>query len=209
MGWAAHHRRDALHSSHASFVHRWRENNIDLTNQKSYLSVKNTHFPSNRRVMSDVETVLAAYPRISFACRPRHVRDPDSGEAISAHQASVLSHLDEHDPTMVGELAEHLGVTASTMSLTLKRLERDGYVRRDRDPADRRVMNVRLTAAGARVRDAHTVLDPALVVRMLAGMDAERRRDAVHGLRLLAEAADALVRSRRRDVEARIGEEGA
>ncbi|HSM59662.1 MAG TPA: MarR family winged helix-turn-helix transcriptional regulator [Longimicrobiales bacterium] len=161
--------------------------------------------------MSDVETVLAAYPRIAFACRPRHVRDPESGSAISAHQASVLSHLDEHDPTMVGELAEHLGVTASTMSLTLKRLERDGYVRRDRDPADRRVMNVRLTAAGARVRDAHTVLDPDLVVRMLAGMDAERRRDAVHGVRLLAEASDALVRSRRRDrdVETRIGGEGA
>ena len=34
--------------------------------------------------MSDVETLLSAYPRIHFACRARHVRDPVGGKVLSA-----------------------------------------------------------------------------------------------------------------------------
>ncbi len=147
--------------------------------------------------MSDVETVLSAYPRIYFACHARHVRDPHSDTVLSAHQASILSHLDSLDPTMVGELADHMGVTPSTMSLTLKRLERHGYVMRTRDPSDRRVTNVRLTEAGERVRDAQTVLDPERVHRVLHLMSPYDRADALRGLVLLAEAADAAIRQRR------------
>lgn len=151
--------------------------------------------------MSDTEIVLSAYPRIYFACHQRHVRDPEGGGELSAHQASVLSHLDSVDPTMVGELAEHMGVTPSTMSLTLKRLEDAGYVTRARDPSDRRVMNVRLTEAGERMRDAQTVLEPELVARMLQQLDPSRREAALRGLVLLAEAADSLVRRGRRYLE--------
>lgn len=144
--------------------------------------------------MSDVEAVLGAFPRIYFACRPRQVIDPDDGRVLSFHQATILSHLDLVDPTMVGELAGHLGVTASTMSLNLGRLEEAGYVTRERDPEDRRVMNVCLTAAGERVRLAHNTLDPDRVARMIDGLDPVRRRAAMSGLLYLAEAADGLVR---------------
>lgn len=152
--------------------------------------------------MSDVQAVLRAYPRIYFACHTRHVRDPLDGREVSAHQASILSHLDPVDPTMVTELADHLGVTASTMSLTLTRLERAGYIHKERDPADRRVMNVRLTERGEAVRDAQTVLDPERVDAMLRAMDPDRRRRAVQGLALLADAADELVRRGKAHVNA-------
>ncbi len=145
--------------------------------------------------LSDIDTVLSAFPRIRHACRQRMVRDPTDGRAVSAHQANLLGYLDREDPTMVTELAEHAGVTPSTMSLTLKRLEAAGYVRRDRDPADRRVTNVRLTPAGERVRDAQSVLDPERVARMLSVLDPASRAAAVRGLTLLAEAADALQQS--------------
>jgi DNA-binding MarR family transcriptional regulator len=158
--------------------------------------------------MADFDLVLRALPRIGYACRTRRVADPGEKAGVSAHQAVVLSHLDDADPTMVGELAEHLGVTPSTMSLTLKRLEEAGYVRRDRDPADRRVVNVRLTDAGVRVRDARTELDPELVERMLSLLPEARRREALRGLASLAEAADALVRRARDQVDAQLGREG-
>jgi DNA-binding MarR family transcriptional regulator len=143
--------------------------------------------------MADFDSVLRAYLRIHAACQARHFRDPGGGRLLSVRQASILSHLDDEDPTMVGELAEHVGVTASTMSLTLRRLEEVGYVRRDRDPADGRVMNVRLTEAGVRMREASTPLDPERVAAMLDLLGPRDRTDAVRGLRLLADAADALV----------------
>ena len=144
--------------------------------------------------MSDVQTLLSAYPRIYFACHTRHVRDPVDGRVLSTHQASILSHLDSMDPTMVGELADHLGVTASTMSLNLTRLENAGYISRQRDPADRRVMNVLLTESGERMRSAWTVLDPERVDRMLLAMAPGTRREAIRGLVLLSEAADSVIR---------------
>ncbi|HIF06994.1 MAG TPA: MarR family transcriptional regulator [Gemmatimonadetes bacterium] len=151
--------------------------------------------------MSDVNTLLGALPRIYSACRARQVRDPLDGGVVSAHQASILSHLDSGDPTMVGELADHLGVTASTMSLNLTRLEKAGYIARERDPADRRVMNVRLTEAGERLSAAQTVLDPERIDRMLHELSPGARTDAMRGLVLLSEAADALIRRGRAFVE--------
>ena len=133
--------------------------------------------------------VMSSYPRIYFACHTRHVRDPDSTGLLSRHQASVLDHLDEIDPTTVNALARHMGVTAGTMSLAIDRLERKGYVVRLRDSADRRRVHVRLTSAGVRIREATSVLDPSRVEALLARMSDTDRDAAVRGLALLADAA--------------------
>jgi len=142
---------------------------------------------------SDVEIVVQTLPRIHFACRARGVVDADRGLSVSDHQARLLRLLDADDPAMVTELAEAMGVTASTMSLNLKRLEEAGLITRERDPADRRVMNVRLSALGAEVRERSGELDVGRVDAVLRGLGREDRRIALQGLVALAEAADALV----------------
>jgi MarR family transcriptional regulator, organic hydroperoxide resistance regulator len=139
---------------------------------------------------------MRLYPRIYFAGHTRHVRDPLSRRVLSRHQASVLDHLDERDPTTLNVLAAHMGVTPSTMSLTVDRLERKGYVVRLRDTSDRRRVQVRLTSAGVRVREATSVLDPARVQALLERLDDAERETAIHGLGLLARAADALMSER-------------
>ena len=130
------------------------------------------------------------YQRIFFACHARHVSDPDSGHKVSAHQASILSHLDSVEPTGLGELATHMGVTPSTMSIAVDRLVRQGYVTRDRDPGDGRARQLRLTASGERLRDAQKVLEPELVTAMLDHLSPQDRQDALRGLELLASAAN-------------------
>jgi DNA-binding MarR family transcriptional regulator len=133
--------------------------------------------------------VLALYPRIYFACHTRHVRDLETRRLLSRHQASILDHLDEIDPTTVNELARHMGVTSATMSLGLDRLERKGYVARSRDGSDRRRVHVRLTTAGVRIRDSASVLDPSRVDALLARLSTTERHEALRGLALLASAA--------------------
>src|SRR5262245_43189766 len=132
--------------------------------------------------------VMTLYPRIYFACHTRHVRDPQSQRLLSRHQASILDHLDEIEPTTVMELAGHMGVTAATMSLSIDRLERKGYVVRVKDAKDRRRVHVRLTTAGVRVRDASSVLDAARVEALVARLTEEERARAIEGLALLAHA---------------------
>jgi DNA-binding MarR family transcriptional regulator len=132
--------------------------------------------------------VMTLYPRIYFACHTRHVRDPQSQRLLSRHQASILDHLDELEPTTVMALAGHMGVTPATMSLAIDRLERKGYVVRLKDAKDRRRVHVRLTTAGVRVREASSVLDPSRVEALVGRLSDEERARAVEGLALLAHA---------------------
>jgi MarR family transcriptional regulator, organic hydroperoxide resistance regulator len=152
----------------------------------------------------DVRALLDAYPKIYFACHTRHVRDLRSRRLLSAHQASILDHIDDTHPISLNQLAAHMGVTASTMSLAIGRLVRMGYVARRRDARDRRVARLLLTPAGLRIREAKSVLEPERVRRMLALLDRRDRAEALRGLALLARAAQnfmqELSRSRRKDV---------
>lgn len=147
----------------------------------------------------EVTRLLEAYPRIFFACHQRHVHDPEADRVLSRNQVDILQHLDPVKPTRVGELADHMGVSISTMSLNTKRLERDGYVARSRDAGDGRVVHLRLTDAGERVREAQQVLDRERVRELLTRLDDDERRRGLDGLELLAGAAELLGPPRRMD----------
>ena len=60
-----------------------------------------------------VRAVMENYPRIYFACHTRHVKDPKTRRQVSAHQASILDHLDETEPTALVELARHMDLILS------------------------------------------------------------------------------------------------
>jgi len=144
---------------------------------------------------SEVDLILRCYPQIYFACHRRHVRDEKTQNVISAHQAGILDHLDDVEGTSMLDLARHMGVTASTISLTADRLERGGYVRRERSKQDARRVDLRLTPAGVRIKRQQKVLEPELISAMLGKLDEKRRKKALRGLELLAEAARLLVES--------------
>ena len=135
-----------------------------------------------------VKQVMELYPRIYFACHTRHVRDPKTQKLLSAHQASILDHLDEQEPLTLLDLARHLGVTPSTMSLHVERLVRRGYVSRLRASEDGRRLRLLLTPAGIRVREAKSVLDPERVRALLSRLTSEDRQAGIRGLAILARA---------------------
>jgi DNA-binding MarR family transcriptional regulator len=145
--------------------------------------------------LAEVETVLRCYPQIYFACHRRHVRDAQTEAVLSAHQASIVDHLDDVEGTSLFDLARHMGVTASTMCLTIDRLQRGGYVRRERSKSDARRVDLTLTPAGVRIKRQQKVLEPELVSAMLARLDEKKRRKALAGLELLAAAAQEVVAS--------------
>lgn len=140
-----------------------------------------------------IHTLIATYPKIFFACHARHRRDPKTSQLVSAHQASILDHLDDVDPTTLTVLARHMGVTPSTMSLNIDRLEGKGYVVRRRDRIDGRRVNLLLTAAGLRLKNAQSVLEPQRVRLVLKQLTPKQRDEALNGLALLAQAAQAMM----------------
>ena len=142
---------------------------------------------------TEISAVLRFYPQIYFACHRRHVRDPAARKTLSLNQASILDHLDSVEPTTLRSLARHMGVTASTMSLNVDRLERDGYVHRGRDPHDARQIEIRVTDAGNRLKQQQKLLDPELVGSLLGRLEEPDRAKALSGLELLAQAATEVI----------------
>jgi DNA-binding MarR family transcriptional regulator len=84
------------------------------------------------------------------------------------------------------------------MSITVKRLVRAGYIATRRDGDDGRRVGLTLTAAGAKVKEQNTILDPELVKRMFHPMRAAELEAALRGIECMAEYARVLLRQRKR-----------
>ena len=135
-----------------------------------------------------VTEVQRLYPQIYIACHVDHVRSTSTQWKLSSRDSSILSHLDREHATSPRELADHLAVASSTLSATIARLERLGYITSDAGP-DRRTRELRLTSKGAQAMSSTSVLDADRVRAALEQLSASERKQAVKGLALLARAA--------------------
>jgi len=139
------------------------------------------------------------YPRIYLACHTRHVNDPGKNLKLTANQASILDHLDEEEAVTLQELSLHMGVTPSTMSITINRLVTLGYVQRDKDKGDSRKVGLRLSKEGLKVKKSKSVLDGDRVKSMLQRLTPEELKVALKGLGLLSYVAELEMKSRSLD----------
>jgi len=65
----------------------------------------------------------------------------------------ALLELWENDGLTQKQLVERLDIEQATMANTLSRMERDGLIRREKDPGDGRVQRIRLTERARALRD--------------------------------------------------------
>lgn len=145
-----------------------------------------------------VRAVQRWYPQIYFACHTRHQRAASSDTRLSAHDSAILAHLDEDRPIAASALARHLGIGAPTLSATLSRLAKLGYITRSPRAGDRRVADLRLSKAGGRAMASSSVLEAARVAAVLRELTADEQRLALDGLGLLARAAREVTRRQMR-----------
>jgi len=71
-----------------------------------------------------------------------------SKEKLTVPQLDIISCLDRSKGLPLSELAERLLVTGGNITGIIDRLERDGYVYRERDKKDRRIVRALLTEKG-------------------------------------------------------------
>src|SRR5512143_1983179 len=121
--------------------------------------------------------------RLIALARRRSLRDPVAASCeelgLTAPQVHALLWLGHDGPLTMGELARRVAVTEKTVTGLVDRLERDGYLHRERDPLDRRVVRARATGRGAQLsrmieEGMHAKL--ALLLRLLE----PEEREALH-----------------------------
>jgi DNA-binding MarR family transcriptional regulator len=81
-------------------------------------------------------------------------------------QYLVMLALWQDSPLTQRRLSELLQLDPGTLSPLLKRLEANGYLRRERDPADERSLAITLTDRGRELRAEALKIPPAVVARL-------------------------------------------
>jgi DNA-binding MarR family transcriptional regulator len=136
-----------------------------------------------------IRAVQRCYPQIYIACHKTHIRATSTSYRLSSQDSSILVHLDSPTSVTPRQLAVHLGVKPSTLSASIKRLQKLGYLERILDAQDRRSCFLKLTPRGAEATSATSVLDPERVEKLLKILSPIQRADALRGLQLLADAS--------------------
>ncbi len=72
-------------------------------------------------------------------------------ERITFSQYSVLLALSRNGPMQMNRLSEHMLVAPANVTGLVDRMGKKGYVRRKRDPSDRRLYVIEPTATGTKV----------------------------------------------------------
>ncbi|WP_232476000.1 MarR family winged helix-turn-helix transcriptional regulator [Flavisphingomonas formosensis] len=74
-----------------------------------------------------------------------------AGEGSSYTRTKWLLFISSHGPLRSTDLADAFGLAPRTVTEAIDALERDGLVRRDPDPKDRRAKRISITPAGGEV----------------------------------------------------------
>lgn len=106
---------------------------------------------------------------------------------LTLGQLRFLYVLAEKGSLSIGQVASHLGVTLTTASQFVDRLERAGYVERSRRSDDKRVVECRLTTRGLELIAAMRGMQREGFTRLMSLLEPDELRDMERLLRLIVQ----------------------
>jgi len=101
---------------------------------------------------------------------------------VTVAQAAALEALGAEGPLRLGDLSRRLGITPSTLTRNLTRLEESGLVVREADPGDARSARVGLTARGRKAACAVEAQEVGFARQVIERIPAARRDAVVEAL---------------------------
>jgi DNA-binding MarR family transcriptional regulator len=97
------------------------------------------------------DTCMCLHVQRAARVLARYFDDALRPVGLTSGQFSLLMALNRPDPPSIGAVAQLLATDRTTLTAALKPLERDGLVRIQTDPSDRRSRRLALTGKGHRV----------------------------------------------------------
>jgi MarR family 2-MHQ and catechol resistance regulon transcriptional repressor len=107
---------------------------------------------------------------------------------------ATLEALLHKGPQSVTEIAHRIGLTASSMSIALDRLERRGLIRRHAHPTDRRNRVIRLTGAGKKLIEKAFQEHASIMEDIGKSLSTKERAVLIELLKRLGKGAEGLFR---------------
>jgi len=102
---------------------------------------------------------------------------------VRASYGSVIVPLAEDDGLRMGEIGRRARLSKPSMTVLVRRCEKDGLVRRERDPSDGRAFRIVLTDRGRRVAELAESVLRELDERVTARLGGDDRDALERGLK--------------------------
>lgn len=109
----------------------------------------------------------------------------DFGDGIVLYRGEIhlIKVIGDHPGMFLSEIARWFGITRAVVSKTVLKLEKNGYIRKETDPADKKRVQVYLTERGQAAFRAHAAFhseNDAPIYEYLQGLNAAER-DCIAG----------------------------
>ena len=140
--------------------------------------------------MIDVNGIAGQIGRIrekANALVEKELRDRGINGVVPAHGAVLSFLLQQNEPVAIRAVVESVGRVKSTVTVTIRTLEKHGYLRKFPSDTDARVTFVELTPKGRRLRKEFEEISRVLLVRLYGDMSAKDRERLVRQLERIEE----------------------
>ena len=111
---------------------------------------------------------------------------------ITLPQLLILGFLYRNGDSKMSTIANYMTVSTAAMTCMVDRLTRYGYVKREHEPGDRRIINTRLTEKGARLVEKINIQRRQMIIDIFGKVSETDRLDY---LRVLIKIREALTRN--------------
>ncbi len=106
-------------------------------------------------------------------------------ESVSRTEMHTLEAIESSEYVTLTQIADKLGITKATASVTIKRLVKKGFVKKDKEENDKRITTLKLTEKGEISCGKHREFHEGLVDRILQEFNISEHPYVVKSLQAL------------------------
>ncbi len=113
------------------------------------------------------DAIISVYEKIG---RVESLMNEKSAWNLTINEIHILEKISENPGTNIRNLAELLGVTTATVTVAVQKLQKKGYVIKEKSPSDLRGVVLSLSQEGTKVVRSHNIFHIRMVRSMSAGL---------------------------------------
>lgn len=141
-----------------------------------------------------ITACFATLKKVSYTLMDRMLRDTKAAVfPLKFSYIKAIAAFNEDRSYSIKELAENGMIKVPNMSTMIDELIREGYVKKRKDPHDRRRAVVTLTAKGKKLRDAFFANRRMVADAIFARLDDAQRQELLLGLETVCRILDDVV----------------
>jgi DNA-binding MarR family transcriptional regulator len=123
----------------------------------------------------NIDAILARLFISTFKVEERAIAESSKGK-MSISELHVLRETGSGPERTMTQVARGLKISVSALTIAMNKLEKKGYVRRERGTEDHRIVKVSLTDKGREAFDYHDAFHKKMVADALSQLKADERK---------------------------------